>query len=109
MDDFDKTFMSLFPTYDDEKETIDAKIYSGGKGSYSIVPITNVLPEDAAYIKENNLLISMEDVGFSIAVYICDKSDTSEESELTEFAFDNPCETVIHTLVEKYKKRKVLQ
>lgn len=51
--------------------------YQKPDGRQKILEIKNVLPEDAKWFSENNIKISMEDIGGDFAVY----GDTGMEDE----------------------------
>lgn len=88
--------------------SVEARIYrTDGSGKYDVYPIKNVYLSDVQYIRDNNLILSIEDLGYTMAVYLRDQDDDGCENELLELAFDKPCEDVIRSLVEKHKKRNI--
>ena len=100
-------FEKLFELWNNNPEgTIEARIFSGGKGNFNWFTCQNVYPEDAKFINENKLVVSMEDCGYSMVVYLSDKEDVDTEKELCEIAFDRSCQEVIAQLVKRYKEKK---
>lgn len=100
-------FEKLFELWNNNPEgTIEARIFSGGKGNFNWFTCKNVYPEDAKFINENTLVVSVEDCGFSMVVYLSDKEDVDTEKELCEIALDRSCQEVIAQLVKHYKENK---
>ena len=69
-----------------------------------LLDITNIRPEDAKFLQDNDIKVSMEELNGEIIVYGCPYSDTSEESEVIVFAGNNNCENTMSELVAKCKE-----
>lgn len=69
-----------------------------------LLDMANIRQEDANYLLNNNIKVSMEELNGEIIVYGCPYSDTSEESEVVVFAGSNDCVTTMSKLVEKCKQ-----
>lgn len=86
--------------------TLRIRFYNKPFGDMREIEISNVYPEDEKYVKENNLIISMEEMpgrceGF--IVYCCDSMDKDEENELIEFSDNKSCEDTISAIVNAWK------
>jgi hypothetical protein len=86
--------------------SIEVTVYVRPNGRKELIEMSNVSKEAEKYFKENNVKISLEDLGVngSIAAYFDDGGE--EDDELVIISFDRSCETVMDEAVEKLKQRK---
>lgn len=88
---------------------IPATLYKRPNGEREPFQVTNILPEDAEYIKNNDITVSMEDAGFlGYVIYFDDGrllDDEETPDELIVFADGKYCEETFAKAVKLLKKR----
>lgn len=68
-----------------------------------LIDCVNVYDADAQLFQDNNIKVSMEELGGDIVVYGCPYYDESEESEVIVFANGRTCEDTLSELAESCK------
>lgn len=63
-----------------------------------LIECKNVHEVDKKFFRENNIKVSMEELGGAIIAYGCPYSDQSEESEVIVFAGERSCEETLSEL-----------
>lgn len=90
---------------EDSYTTVPAHIYQLGFDDYIEYDVSSVKPEDAKYIIENNLQLSVEEMeNGDFGVYIAQKN--GDDKEFVELALGRTCEDTIHTLLIAYRGAK---
>ena len=72
--------------------------------------ITNIYQEDADYIRNNDLNLTLEELTTGeFALYLAKNGCQDSEEEICELASNRTCEDSIHSLVEMFKNCKVFE
>lgn len=76
------------------------KLYKKPDGRVQIIECRNVHPQDLKYFQDNEIVVSMEELGENnYILYGCPSSDLSEESEMIVFSNGRSCEATLEDLV----------
>jgi hypothetical protein len=86
------------------KPVLDVTYYQRPYGTKIQIMMSNVDEEEIIFFENNNINVSMEDIGNDFAVYACLASDLSEESEILVFANGRSCEETMKDLRVKCEK-----
>jgi len=90
--------------YDFEKPTLTTRYYKAPHGRMVEIEMYNIDAEDVDFFEKNDIVVSIEEVGNSIIVYGCPRSDESEESEVIVFAGSRSCEETMKALRQACEK-----
>lgn len=78
------------------------------KGQKEIIELTNVYPEDELWFEENNIKISMENIGNDFIVYgdygAKDEDDEPIEAIVISFNGQKTCEETLNSLRKEIEK-----
>lgn len=94
---------------EEDKDGVNATfyLYSGSSTRRNIQhsKVTNIYDEDKNFIKQNKLLLSLEELATGEFVVYLRHPEEDEDKEITVLAMGRTCEETIKELVAKYKKR----
>jgi hypothetical protein len=79
-------------------------IHYYNRNGEQLLDISNILPEDVQYFRNNGIKVSMEELNGMIIAYGCPYSDETEESEVIVFADTKTCEETMSELAERCKE-----
>lgn len=82
-------------------------IRPNGKKEESVV--NNITQEDADYINQNDIKVSMEDIGYDYCIWLDDglKNEDGEPDEIIVLANERSCEATITEGVQLIKQRRL--
>jgi len=89
--------------------TIKATLFIKPNGKKEDIDLKNVYPDDADYINNNHILVSMEELSdnnFAIYFDYGKVDEEGEPDELIELSFGKSCQETIKTAVERIKELK---
>ena len=78
---------------------MNVTVYKRPDGRSEVIDCRNVYPDDAKWFDDNQVAVSMEDIGDMIAVYAdVGKEVDGEPDELIELSQGRTCEETLHAL-----------
>lgn len=89
-----------------ERKVINAMIYHQPYGEKEIAEVTSIYPDDADFINQNNIDVSMEELEHDYVIYFDygKRDEEGEPIEHVELSSGKSCEDTIKSGVEKLKK-----
>lgn len=89
-------------------KTIQVTNFVRPDGRREVVTVPKVYPEDADYINESGIKVSMEDIGSDYCVWLDDgtKNEEDEPDEIIVLAQGRTCEETLKEGVQLIKLRK---
>ena len=79
---------------------ISLTVHYFNRNGERLIDCVNVYEADKKFFQDNDIKVSMEELGGNIIVYGCPYSDKSEESEVIVFATNKSCEDTLSELAE---------